>query len=64
MCWFIEGLIDVAIIEGIHRSIASGHWESLDDSPEKRRRPSLKQELRREAVPREPELIQVESGHS
>ena len=60
----VEGLIDVAIIEGIHRSIASGHWESLDASPEKRRRPNLQQELRREAVPREPKLVQVESGHS
>jgi len=59
-----EGLIDVAIIEAIHRSIASGHWESLDDAPEKRRRPNLRQELRREAVPREPQLVQVESGHS
>jgi len=60
----LEGLIDVAIIEAIHRSIASGHWESLDAAPEKRRRPDLQQELRREAVPREPKLVHVESGHS
>jgi predicted dehydrogenase len=60
----LEGLIDVAVIEGIHRSIASGHWEALDAAPDKRRRPTLKQELRRDAVPREPKLVQVESGHS
>jgi predicted dehydrogenase len=60
----LEGLIDVAVIEGIHRSIASGHWELLDAAPGKRRRPDLKQELRRQAVPREPKLVQVESGHS
>jgi glucose-fructose oxidoreductase len=60
----LEGLIDVAIIEGIHRSIASGHWEALDAAPVKQRRPGLQQELHREAVPREPKLVQVESGHS
>ena len=60
----VEGLIDVAVIEGIHRSIASGRWEALDSAPAKRRRPDLRQELRREAVPREPRLVQVESGHS
>ena len=59
-----EGLIDVAIIEAIQRSIASGHWESLHEAPERQRRPNLQQELRREAVPREPQLVQVESGHS
>jgi glucose-fructose oxidoreductase len=60
----LEGLIDVAVIEAIHRSIASGRWESLDRSPEKRRRPSLQQEMRSEPVPREPDLVQVESSHS
>jgi predicted dehydrogenase len=60
----LEGLIDVAIIEGIHRSIASGRWEPLDAAPDKRRRPDLKQELRRAAIPREPRLVHVESGHS
>ena len=57
-----EGLIDVAIIEAIHRSIDSGTWETLV-MPHRQRRPSLKQEIRRPAVPREPELVQVESGH-
>jgi predicted dehydrogenase len=59
-----EGLIDVAIIEAIHRSISSGKWVSLDDRPRRNRRPSLRQELRRPAVPREPPLVHAESGHS
>jgi predicted dehydrogenase len=58
----IEGLIDVAIIEAIHRSIATGGWVSVE-SPQKQRRPSLAQELRKPAVPREPRLVQAESGH-
>jgi predicted dehydrogenase len=60
----LEGLIDVAVIEAIHRSITSGRWESLDATPDKRRRPDLRQEMRSEPVPREPELVQVESSHS
>jgi glucose-fructose oxidoreductase len=59
----IEGLIDVAIIDAIHRSIGSGGWAAVE-APQKRRRPTLKQEMRRPAVPREPPLVQAESGHS
>lgn len=58
-----EGLIDVAIIEAIHRSLASGRWEPLEVRG-RTMRPSLKQELRRPAVPREPSLVQAESAHS
>jgi predicted dehydrogenase len=58
----LEGLIDVAIIEAIHRSIATGGW-ALVEVPEKRQRPSLRQEMRRPAVPREPPLVDAESGH-
>jgi predicted dehydrogenase len=58
----LEGLIDVAIIKAIHRSLATGGW-AVVEAPEKRRRPSLRQELRRPAVPREPRLVQAESGH-
>lgn len=58
----LEGLIDVAIIEAIHRSINTGGW-ALVDAPSKRRRPTLRQEMRSPAVPREPQLIQAESGH-
>ena len=58
----LEGLIDVAIIEAIHRSLATGGWAAVE-APQKRRRPSLRQEMRRPAVPREPKLVQAESGH-
>lgn len=58
----LEGLIDVAIIEAIHRSIGSGGW-ALVEAPEKRGRPTLRQEMRKPPVPREPKLVQVESGH-
>ena len=57
-----EGLIDVAIIQAINRSIESGIWEHLV-MPHRQRRPSMNQEIRRPAVPREPALVQVESGH-
>jgi predicted dehydrogenase len=59
-----EGLIDVAIIEAIHRSLDSGQWESVELDSSKNTRPSLRQEIRRPAVPREPELVQAESAHS
>jgi predicted dehydrogenase len=59
-----EGLIDVMIIEAIHRSISSGRWVSMENSPSKRRRPTLRQEMRRPAVPREPALVHAESAHS
>jgi glucose-fructose oxidoreductase len=57
-----EGLIDVAIIEAMHRSIESGAWEPLV-MPRRQRRPSMNQEIRRPAVPREPALVQAGSGH-
>jgi glucose-fructose oxidoreductase len=57
-----EGLIDVAIIDAIHHSLSTGGW-AVVEAPEKRRRPSLRQEIRRPAVPREPKMVQAESGH-
>lgn len=57
-----EGLIDVAIIEAIHESMATGKWVDLA-APRKQNRPSLRQEMRRPAVPREPPMVQAESGH-
>jgi glucose-fructose oxidoreductase len=59
-----EGLIDVAIIEAIHRSMHSGRWESVAVPQLKAHRPSLDQEIRRPPVPREPPLVRAESGHS
>jgi len=59
-----EGLIDVAIIEAIHESMASGAWIELSTTPRKQNRPTLSQEIRRPAVPRAPPMVQAESGHS
>jgi glucose-fructose oxidoreductase len=59
-----EGLIDIASIEAIHRSIESGRWESVAVPLVKVHRPTLDQEIRRPAVPREPPLVRAESGHS
>lgn len=59
-----EGLIDVAIIEAIHESIERGEWIELRGTPRKQDRPTMRQELRRPPVPREPPLVQAESGHS
>jgi predicted dehydrogenase len=59
-----EGLIDVAIIEAIHESIGSGEWVELTSTPRRQQRPTLRQEIRRPAVPREPPMVQAESGHS
>jgi glucose-fructose oxidoreductase len=58
-----EGLIDVAIIEAIHESIDRGAWIELAGTPRKQQRPTLRQELRRPPVPREPPMVQAESGH-
>lgn len=59
-----EGLIDVAILEAIHRSLQSGRWESVAVPQTKLHRPTLDQEIRRPAVPREPRMVQAESAHS
>jgi len=53
-----EGLTDVRIIEGMQRSISSGRGISLS-IPQRKRRPTLRQEIRRLAVPREPKLVGV-----
>jgi predicted dehydrogenase len=58
-----EGLIDVAIIEAIHQSIKTGRWVKLPAIPQKRRRPNLRQEMRKPAVPRVPRLVHAESAH-
>jgi predicted dehydrogenase len=58
-----EGLIDVAIIEAIHKSMKSGTWVELATTPRRQQRPTRRQEIRRPAVPREPPMVQAESGH-
>jgi predicted dehydrogenase len=56
-----EGLEDVRIIEALHRSVRTGRWVQLPAAPRKAR-PSLRQENRRPAVPREPRLVGVASA--
>ncbi|MGQ0834747.1 MAG: Gfo/Idh/MocA family protein [Gammaproteobacteria bacterium] len=56
-----EGLIDVCIIEAMHRSMKSGAWESVQVS-ERRRRPSLKQQIRRPGI-QKPQTVNVQQPH-
>jgi predicted dehydrogenase len=51
-----EGLADVRVIEGMRRSIASGRWAPLN-MRQRKRRPTLRQKIRRPAVKREPKLV-------
>lgn len=51
-----EGLADVRVIEGMQRSISSGRWVSLK-MRQRKRRPTLRHEIRRPAVKREPKLV-------
>lgn len=53
-----EGLADVQIIEAMLESISSGQPVSVDVG-QRARRPTLQQEIRRPAVPREPQLVNV-----
>jgi glucose-fructose oxidoreductase len=55
-----EGLMDVRIIEGMMRSIATGRWVKLE-TRQRKRRPTLRQEIRRPAV-REPKLVNVQAA--
>ena len=56
-----EGLADVRVIEGLQRAIRSGRWVELGPR-QRQRRPTLRQEIHRPAVPREPKLIEAESA--
>lgn len=51
-----DGLADVRVIEGMLRSIRSGRPVSLK-MQQRKRRPTLRQEIRRPAVKREPKLV-------
>ncbi len=53
-----EGLADVRIIEGLLQSIATGRPVRLE-MRQRRQRPTLEQEIRSPAVPREPKLVDV-----
>jgi glucose-fructose oxidoreductase len=56
-----EGLIDVRIIEGMMKSIRTGRWVALERK-QRAKRPTLRQEIRRPAVPREPKLVNVQAA--
>ena len=56
-----EGLTDVRIIAGMLRSIESGRTVALD-MPQRQRRPTLRQEIRSPAVPREPKMVHAKSA--
>jgi len=56
-----EGLIDVRIIEAIHRSIRSGRWENTQVTG-RSRRPTLRQEIRRPGI-QKPDTVNVQQPH-
>lgn len=57
----VEGLMDVRIIEAMHRSIKSGRWVQVS-SVVRTKRPTLRQSIRRPPVPKEPALVDVKSA--
>ena len=56
----LEGAIDVELIEALYRSAETGKPVPYE-GPERRRRPSMAQELDKPAVREEPELVHAES---
>jgi predicted dehydrogenase len=56
-----EGLADVRIIEAMHRSIKSGRWVDIKTRPGGRQT-TAGRNIRRPAVPREPDLVDVRSA--
>jgi glucose-fructose oxidoreductase len=58
----LEGMADVRIIEALEKSADRGTWIGLGDIPEKKRRPTLAQEIHRPPV-RKPKLVHTKSPH-
>ncbi len=56
-----EGLTDVRIIEAMQRSIRSGRWVDVKTA-QRRRRPTLRQVIRRPAIPRAPKMVHAKSA--
>lgn len=56
-----EGLADVRVIEGMLRSISSGRWVRVR-MDQRKRRPTLRQAIRRPAIKREPKLVDAEAA--
>jgi predicted dehydrogenase len=56
-----QGLADVRIIEAMHRSIESGRWINVNPLLLKRP-PTLKKNIRRPPVPREPDFVDAKAA--
>ena len=56
-----EGLTDVRIIEAMRRSIDTGKWVKLETA-QRKRRPTLRQEIRRPAIKAEPKLVNAQAA--
>jgi predicted dehydrogenase len=54
-----EGLADVRIVEGMLRSIATGRWVKLN-LQQRKRRPSMQQEIRRPSTNRKPKVVNAQ----
>ncbi len=64
----VEGLADVAVIEALEKAQRRGRWVEVRQRPlralaRRLRRPTLRQEIRRPPVPREPKLVRVAAPH-
>jgi predicted dehydrogenase len=57
----LEGLADLRVIEAMLRSIRTGRPVALK-MKQRKLRPTMRQEIRRPAVPREPKLVDVKSA--
>jgi predicted dehydrogenase len=60
-----EGLADVRIVEAMQRSIKSGRWITVNAQTASRRpakRPSLRQEMRKPAISREPKMVEAQGA--
>ena len=56
-----EGLIDIRIIEAMQRSIQTGRVVKLDTG-QRKRRPTLRQEIRRPGIKAEPKLVDAQAA--
>jgi len=57
-----EGLADLRIIDALQKSVSRRSWIRIGDFPEKRRRPTLVQEIHRPPV-RKRELVHTKPPH-
>jgi glucose-fructose oxidoreductase len=67
-----EGIADLRIIEAMQRSIKNGRWVEVALTRERSsrksaarkltKRPTLRQEIRLPAIPREPKMVEAQSA--